>query len=675
MFSKKIIALSLLFASLLSASAYEKLNWKSRALTAGKASLASDSYRVSRNVATPNFSPEFRMPLELIYDSSAGKNGIFGGVWNLPQLESRTFPKGKGVEWITPWGEKIRFYEKDPDNENILDIFKKDMRGTGCFAPFKDWNAKGRKGDWVISGKDEKKGWVFTYRDSRLKHIAAPSGRGLNFAYQGDKLRKVMQDGVEFIALSYGKNDKVSEMTVNGIKFIFSYRQTAYVILPVAPADKAKKFDRVMLASIQRGSLNPVKYSYDSYGFLNKIEQGEFSDEMKITNETPEERLAYLNKLAELKKARKSARRLTENRQNINGRILSDSFFKYSYDKKIVNIRNRAGKKAVYDYNEKRGILTVTNFAGLTTKTYYFRRYDVAYNGKLRQVRDARDRVIVNYRYDKTLGKPVRIRDMADNEIYYQYDRNGNLTKVSRSPGYNGSDRQNLLKIAYNNSGDAVSFARLDADGRPAVTTRLSYNGKHEVTRVANGQTSTSVSYNSFGLPTQVTDTFLNSTGYRYNKYNSLQDMTAPNGVRTHYKYDENGLVTEILRTCPTDYVKDMVKVGKQPAANSIGGEYLLSSLKIVYNGNGQPVSVSDNQGRIKTYDRDEMGRIIKEHFPNNTENTYKYTVTGQISKVLDRNRNPISFDWNDFGKIEQRKTAAQQFTDYVYDEYGLLKS
>ena len=676
MLSKKFLVSLLALAFLaLPSFAYEKLNWKSRAMTAGKASLTSDSYRVVRNLGAPNFSPELRFPLQLTYDSAANKIGIFGAVWNMPQLESRVFPKGKGAEWITPWGEKIRFFEKDRDNDNILDIFKEEMKGRGCFAPFQDWDAKGKKGDWTISGKKDKKGWSFTYRDSRLKRISSPAGRSVEFSYQGEKLRKVMQNGTAFVELNYDRAGKVTELVVNSVKHSLTYQKLPYVTLPSKAADKAKNFDRFILTSVKRGSLNPVKYSYDSYGYLNKIEQGKFIDELKIAHETPAERLEYLNKLADLRKRKKSTRRLTENRSNRSGRIISDSFFKYSYNKKIISIRNLDHKKATYDYDIKKGILTVTNFAGLTTKTYFFKRYDVAYNGKIRQIRDAKDRVVVNYRYDKKLGKPIRVRDIADNEIYYQYDRRGNMVKVSRSPGFDGNDRQYLMRIGYNASGDAVKFDRLNAEGKAVMTTRVSYNNKHEITGINNGQTNSSISYNSFGLQTQVTDTFLNATGYRYDKFNRLQSVTVANGVKTHYQYNSDGLVSHISRTCPMDDVEDAVKVGKQPPKGSLGGEYLLSSIAISYNADGQPVSISDIHGRVKKYDRDEMGRIIKEYFPNNTANAYQYTITGQVSKVLDSRNNPIKFKWNKFGKVEQKKTAAGQYTDYVYNDFGQLES
>jgi len=365
MISKKFFASLFVLVSLtLPSFAYEKLNWKSRAITAGKASLTSNSYRVVRNLGAPNFSPELRFPLQLVYDSGANKNGLFASIWQIPQLESRAFPKGKGVEWITPWGEKIRFLQKDPKNKDILDIFKTEMKGRGCFALFQNWNATGKKGNWTISGKKDKKGWSFTYRDSRLRNISSPAGRSIKFYYQGTKLRKVMQNGALFVALNYDRSGKVVEITLNGVKHSLSYKKLPYVTLPTNIADKAKNFDRVMLTSVKRGALSPIKYSYDSYGYLNKIERGDFKDELKIDHETLKERFKYLNKLADLRKRKKSTRRLTASRTNITGRIISDSFFKYSYRQNIVTVRNLDRQKATYDYDIKKGILSITNFAG-----------------------------------------------------------------------------------------------------------------------------------------------------------------------------------------------------------------------------------------------------------------------------------------------------------------------
>ena len=50
---------------------------------------------------------------------------------------------------------------------------------------------------------------------------------------------------------------------------------------------------------------------------------------------------------------------------------------------------------------------------------YYFRRLDVAYNGRIRMIEDGQGRVVASYKYDKDTGNLVRIRDMADNETLF----------------------------------------------------------------------------------------------------------------------------------------------------------------------------------------------------------------------------------------------------------------
>ncbi len=47
----------------------------------------------------------------------------------------------------------------------------------------------------------------------------------------------------------------------------------------------------------------------------------------------------------------------------------------------------------------------------------------------------------------------------------------------------------------------------------------------------------------------------------------------------------------------------------------------------------------------------------------------------GQLAQVRDQNGNPISFQYNDFGKIGERTTAAGQLTEYTYDKFGQLES
>ena len=81
-----VIALAA-FAGLCSAAA-ERVDFTSRPLLAGRASLTEVGYVESRSLGVARLSPELTMPIELVYESSSEKTGAFGFAWRSPQLES-----------------------------------------------------------------------------------------------------------------------------------------------------------------------------------------------------------------------------------------------------------------------------------------------------------------------------------------------------------------------------------------------------------------------------------------------------------------------------------------------------------------------------------------------------------------------------------------------------------
>ncbi|MEI8246851.1 MAG: hypothetical protein WCI51_13545, partial [Lentisphaerota bacterium] len=573
-----------------------------------------------------------------------------------PQLESKLFPKPDGADWITPWGEKITFFNKQhKNNEKMIELYKELMQGTGCFTPYADFEAEGSKnGNWVVSGKDTKAGWSFEYSNGRLLKITAPTGRFLQFQYIQDKLTAVTENNVTLITLSYNPQSVVADkLTINGVDLALTYSQQSNLSLDKNKLEPAVRVNNQMLASITRGSLNPIVFSYDADGYLAGIAQGGFSEKLAVQHETEQERHAFIKKIQEMKEKKQNTVYVIPDK--LAGRILKDEFYTYSYpEKNVVVLHDKAGRQAAYNYSDLRGILKVNDFAGLETSTYYFRRYDVSYNGKIRQVVDAKDRVVLNCRYDKTTGELSRVRDMADNETYYAYDKNGWLASVSRSvPG----GKQPLLRINYDPRGNPVEYLRLDAEGKVATTTKLSYNSNRDLTSVDNGEQSMNFSYNNFGKPTQTTDIFNRAAKFEYDKYNRLKAATAPTGIRTVYTYTPAGMISEIKRF------------------SSLDEKELLSSLKITYDADGRAVSYTDNQGRMKKLEHDSMGRVIAEYFPDNTAVKYSYSVFGQLHKVTDQNKNPIEFEWTKFGSLGEKKTAENQATDYNYDKYGLLQS
>ena len=69
------------------------LNFNAKPLTAGKALLTTDGFTIQRVLGTANFSPDLRLPIQLIYRSDSDTTGIFGFGWSSPQLESSATPE------------------------------------------------------------------------------------------------------------------------------------------------------------------------------------------------------------------------------------------------------------------------------------------------------------------------------------------------------------------------------------------------------------------------------------------------------------------------------------------------------------------------------------------------------------------------------------------------------
>ena len=643
----------LLCSALLSVSLFaDSVNFISKPMSAGKASLAENAYSISRLLDTANFSPELKLPVQLVYNSYIEKSGLFGFAWRSPQLESTAYYDKDGVLWVTPWGEKIKFFskkEKTPKDAIKIELYEQVKKGRGFYAPYSEWEANTSKRDyaksdsWAFYGKGDKKGWTFVYRNYKLKSITAPSGRTVEFNYEGKKLVSVTQDRTAFIELGYSGN-LVTSLKINGIDYELKYGSTKLQILPKTEKGNIISAARDCLVSVQRGNLAPVTLAYDDYGFLNRIQQGDYTDDLVIQHQTLAERRT------ELLSAKDSKIKYSG---PANGRILSDNQFKYAYSSPkpgAVTLTNQLNQKATFHFNAQTGIFQTGEFSGKSYTIYYFMRHDVAYLGKVRKIVDSRGRDVINYRYDKLSGNVIRVRDMAGNDINFEYGQNGKLARITRRAADQDTPEP-VKSFGYDKLNNLTAISTLNASGKAVVTTSLEYTRNREVASVSNGQSKSKISYNSFGYPVTVTNVFGQTTQRELDKYNRMISSTDFYGVKTYYTYTPAGLITQIER-------KD--------------GEKLLNSLAVEYNANGQPIRYTDQSGKVKKFERDAFGRVVKELFPDDTEVAYTYNKLGQLHTVLDQNKHQITFDWDKFG-LDAKTTPAGQLTDYVHDKYGLL--
>ncbi|MBR4664828.1 MAG: hypothetical protein IKO93_13225, partial [Lentisphaeria bacterium] len=494
-FLLSVVAVLTCVFSLVSA---EKINFQLHPLwSAGKASLTEDGYVISRNLDTVNFSPEVRLPIQLVYRSASEKTGMFGYAWSSPQLESSAKFDKDGVLWTTPWGEKFKFYpknEKQPKDAIKVELYEEAKKGRGFYSPYTQWEADTTAGmkkwqeakDWTFRGKNAYRGWQFVYRDTKLHRIVAPTGREAVFSYDHGKLVRVSQEGQAFIEIAYDGNSATS-LKINGIDYALGYKSAKLQILPKTESGKLIAATRPGLVSIQRGNLDPVLFAYDDYGFLNQVRQGEYIDNLKIQHQSAAQRKAEI--LA--KKARKPYG------GPVNGRIISDVNYRYAYPGNrtgVVKLTDQLNRTASFDLNEKTGVFQLTEFSGRKYTLKYFMRLDVAYLGKIRNIVDSRGRDVLDVRYDRLTGNIIRVRDMAGNDVNYSYTPNGELKLVTRRAD-DQDDPEPVMSFRYAGRNVPAAVSQLNAKGKPVVTTDIQYDGNNQPVRISNGQTTARIAY------------------------------------------------------------------------------------------------------------------------------------------------------------------------------------
>lgn len=623
--------------------------------SAGKASLTSDAYYSNFVLGTANFSPELRLPVQIFYDSSVKEDGLAGFGWKIPQLESSATPNEHGAVWTTPWGEKVFFYSRKNTSRDVLNLYNERERENAYFSPFADWTANGRadSGSWTIFGRKDMRGWKFVYTDAKLRKIEAPSGQCLSFVYNNGKLVSVEQLGRAFIELKYGEDKNLSEILINGVSNKVKFVSGSARILPETLAGKEEILKAPLLSSVGQDGLNPIEFSYNKIGYLTQIKRGEYVDKISVEQESVAQRKAYLKQIAAAQKAKKPTNNIQK--EKFDGRIVADAQLAYYYpNNKVgnVEIANKLGQTASFAFDSQKGISTKRDFSGKETSTYYFMRYDVAYNGKIRQIVDARKRVLASYRYDKDTGKVLRYRDLAKNDINYKYDKLGNLILITKR-GANESSASPVRSFEYTNGNlQPTKVNELNEKGEIVRSTTIQYNKDFRPIFVDDGQQTIKISYNLFGYPSNVINAFGQETKFVYDKYNRVV-LKNFEGIESVVEYNNNGF--------PSKY-------------KSLFDGESLTATEIAYDKNGLPVLYKNQAGLVKKYVRDPLGRIVQEIFPDATKVNYTYDTLGKVTSVIDQNGHELKLTWNQYG-LDSKITAIGQITQNYYDDFGRLKA
>ncbi len=308
--------------------------------------------------------------------------------------------------------------------------------------------------------------------------------------------------------------------------------------------------------------------------------------------------------------------------------------------------------------------------------------------------------------------KPTRVVDRRNNEWNYEYDSNGNVTKITDPLGafaemlYDANN--NLLwRREFRTTGgpieqttftyDGTNARLIDVDDSLGNNTHFDYNGFGEITSVRNGNLhATQFTYDSNGnldtltdplnnltdydhdpggRPTKITDAELKSTSFTYDLNDNMESVTDDVGNVTYMFYDDNDNMTNTAFFMAGEWnyygfyrdQHDRLETVLDPGSTQVA---LFS-----YDASGDMWSRFDNNFDQTTYVRDERDLITRINYQSTGAFVdFTHDENGNL-KTMDESWIPGShtFDYDDLNRLSLHTDTYGQMVQYGYDPAGRL--
>ncbi|KUL41259.1 DUF6531 domain-containing protein [Actinoplanes awajinensis] len=287
----------------------------------------------------------------------------------------------------------------------------------------------------------------------------------------------------------------------------------------------------------------------------------------------------------------------------------------------------------------------------------------------------ATDGAKATYHHDTT-GHLTSIDDPGGGSITQTFDASGRITTVHTAGGLDIAlaydARGNVLSRSIADSVTRYEYDTLDrvvttTDATDAVT-RYAYNGDDRApSRITDPLGAVSTNTVVDGLVTEATDAAGAVTRYAYDAGRHLIELTDPAGGITRYGYDQVGRPTEV--TTPlgltTRYAYD--GSGRVTAATDPGG----SVTKYRYSTAGLLLDTTDPNGAVTKNSYDTNGRLATVADPLDNRTSYTYGANGQVATVTDPIGGVEKFSYDPFGRVAQATTPSGNTVSYTYDADG----
>ncbi|MDD1515378.1 DNRLRE domain-containing protein [Priestia megaterium] len=386
---------------------------------------------------------------------------------------------------------------------------------------------------------------------------------------------------------------------------------------------------------------------------------------------------------------------------NPNGQKTTSS---YNLDNQLTEVKLQNGTAVSYEYdangNESKRNLTSP---GLATQTIFY-EYNV--DNQLRSYTDALG-FETSYTYDDN-GNKIKTEmpnghilewgydsaDRATSEkrdgttaFTYDYDKNGNVTKVTDSINNNvrtkSYDKSNLL-IGMTDRGGTLGWTYKSNSDKILTSTFTQSNITNE----------TKYEYNTLDQNTKVTDSTEKSYIFDYDENGYVRNYTAGNGSGSAFAYDAAGKVTSLDIGTPNndnilsesykyDSNNNRTEVTSYKADGTID-----KTTSYNYDDNDQLTKETLSDGTIKEYSYDGFGNRTSTKITENGKsaiqinskfnNDNELITFGDEAITYDNNGNRLkdgnySYAWNAADQLTAvtKKGENTPFATYKYDDQG----
>lgn len=332
-----------------------------------------------------------------------------------------------------------------------------------------------------------------------------------------------------------------------------------------------------------------------------------------------------------------------------NGNITS---FLYDKENRICESINALGDKRTFKYNQSGKLILAVDYDNSVSKINYdksnrINKYENKEGFTTSYIHDVmgnvKEKVFPNgtkhtYSYDR-LNRMISFTDEMDYTTRYEYDANGNCTKIIESDGAITSyfyDELNRVSMVEKPDGIATSYE---------------YNIQGKVAKVIySGNLTEEMEYDSEGKCIKKKDVYGNITIYAYNAMGMLSSILDGADRKTVLSYYPGGWLKTV---------------------NYPDGTYE----EFFYDGNGNIIKKSNQQGYDIFYSYDSLDRIVKISSNIGEKIEYEYDAVGNLITVKDGNGNVRKYKYLSNGEISEVEDAEGNISIYSYDCMGNLIS